>query len=124
MRVLILYTELAGYVIGNINLFLKNNPSAELSIIHYPVNPEAPFKIQNLPRTSLLEYNESNKVKIRDLLIEFKPEIVLCSGWGNKFYLELMKIVPLNSKKVVCFDNKWKSTFKQNILVFFPTYFQ
>ena len=25
LRVLILYTELAGYVIGNINLFLKNN---------------------------------------------------------------------------------------------------
>ena len=123
MRVLILYTELAGYVIGNINLFLKNNPSAELSIIHYPVNPEAPFKIENIPRTSLLEYNESNKVKIRDLLIEFKPEIVLCSGWGNKFYLELMKIVPLNSKKVVCFDNKWKSTLKQNILVFFSRFF-
>ena len=86
MRVLILYTELAGYVIGNINLFLKNNPSAELSIIHYPVNPEAPFKIQNLPRTSLLEYNESNKVKIRDLLIEFKPEIYFQKKYIGFFF--------------------------------------
>jgi glycosyltransferase involved in cell wall biosynthesis len=123
LRVLILYTELAGYVLGNINLFLKNNPTAELALIHYPVNPEAPFKIDDLPRTTLLEYNQLNQVKILDLVLEFKPDLVLCSGWGNKFYLKLMDIVPDYSKKVVCFDNKWKSTFKQYILVFFSKFF-
>ena len=123
MRVLILYTELAGYVLGNINLFLKNNPTAELTLIHYPVNPEAPFRIDDLPRTTLIEYNQSNQTKIRDKVIELKPEIVLCSGWGNKYYLKLLDFVPQNAKRVVCFDNKWKSTFKQHVLVLLSRFF-
>ena len=90
MRVLILYTELAGYFIGNINLFLKNNPSAELCIIHYPVNPEAPFKIQNLPRTSLLEYNELNKVKIIDMVSD-KYDCVIFLYIKNYFVVTLKK---------------------------------
>lgn len=123
MNVLILYTELAGYVLGNIKLFLKENPNANLMLVHYPVNPEAPFAIEDLPRTKLIEFNHENQQKIKSLLLEFNVEIVLCSGWGNRFYLQLMDLVPKHAKKVVCFDNKWKSSIKQLTLVMLSRFY-
>jgi glycosyltransferase involved in cell wall biosynthesis len=57
------------------------------------------------------------------MIENFSPDIVLCSGWGNKFYLELMDIIPASVKKVVCFDNKWKSSLKQNILVLISRFY-
>ncbi len=123
MNVLILYTELAGYVLGNINLFLVNNPEANLILVHYPVNPEAPFKIESLPRTQLIEFSIENEDIIKSRVEKFSPDIVLCSGWGNKFYLQIMDLIPATAKKVVCFDNKWKSSLKQNILVLISKFY-
>jgi glycosyltransferase involved in cell wall biosynthesis len=123
LNVLILYTELAGYVLGNINLFLRQNPNASLMLVHYPVNPEAPFNIEDLPRTKLIEFNQENKDSIKLSLSEFNVDLLLCSGWGNKFYLEIVDLVPNNAKKVVCFDNKWKSSIKQHILVLLSRFY-
>lgn len=114
---------MAGYVLGNIGLFLKENSNANLILVHYPVNPEAPFKIDSLPRTELIEFNFRNQPQIKSMVENFSPDIVLCSGWGNKFYLELMDIIPASAKKVVCFDNKWKSSLKQNILVLISRFY-
>ena len=117
MRVLILYTELAGYVLGNIKRFICANQGAEVLLVHYPVNDEAPFDLAAHNNTRFLVYNLSAHGHILDEVVKFNPEVILCSGWGNKFYLDIVKRADKKIKKVLCFDNQWKGTLKQRILV-------
>lgn len=116
MRVLILYTELAGYVLGNIKRFICANPGAEILLVHYPVNSEAPFDLDSYNNTRFVVYDLSKQDDLRREVAEFNPEVILCSGWGNKFYLEIVKQVDQKVKKVLCFDNQWKGTLKQRLL--------
>lgn len=113
LRVLILYTELAGYVIGNIRRFLNQNPSSQFLVVHYPVNPEAPFNFSEVDNCTFVVF-DSNTL---DKTIEnFNADVVLCSGWSNKSYLQSVKKLDSKVKKVICFDNQWKGTWKQRIL--------
>lgn len=116
MRVLILYTELAGYVIGNIRRFLQLNPQAELLLVHYPVNAEAPFNFDFPSGFKSVVYNINDAQNIQKVIFEFKPEVVLCSGWSNKQYINWVKQLNGGAKKVICFDNQWKGNIKQQIL--------
>lgn len=116
MRVLILYTELAGYVIGNIKRFNILHPDAEILLIHYPVNPEAPFNMNELPQGKTLVYKTESIELISEAIEKFKPNTVLCSGWSNKNYLSWVRRLDTRVKKIICFDNQWKGTFKQRVL--------
>ncbi len=117
MRVLILYTELAGYVLGNINRYLQSYKDARVLIVHYPVNPEAPFNFNRFERITFIDISKNSRENILKAINEFNPATVLCSGWANTFYLEITKKLPANVKKVVCLDNQWKGSLKQRILV-------
>ncbi len=117
MRVLILYTELAGYVLGNINRFLKSYPQAEVLILHYPVNPEAPFNFNAFERITFVDISQISRDEALRKALDFKPEALLCSGWANKFYLQIVSKLESSVKKVICLDNQWKGSLKQWILV-------
>jgi glycosyltransferase involved in cell wall biosynthesis len=117
LRVLILYTELAGYVLANINRFISLNPEAEVLLVHYPVNPEAPFDLSASNHIKFIDVKTSARGKIRDEVSKFNPEVVLCSGWGNKLYLHIVKSLPAHVKKVVCFDNQWTGKIRQRVLL-------
>jgi glycosyltransferase involved in cell wall biosynthesis len=113
LRVLILYTELAGYVIGNIRRFLNQNPDSQFLVIHYPVNPEAPFNFSEVNNCDFVEFNQNT---IQSTVSKFEANVVLCSGWSNKTYLHLVKQMDHKTKKVICFDNQWKGNLKQSLL--------
>jgi glycosyltransferase involved in cell wall biosynthesis len=116
LRVLILYTELAGYVLGNIKRFLTVNNGAEIMIVHYPINSEAPFNFSSFGNARFLVYSEENSVQIEKEILSFDAHAVLCSGWGNKNYIKWVKQLDKSVKKVICFDNQWRGILKQRIL--------
>jgi len=116
LRVLILYTELAGYVLGNIKRFLTVNNGAEIMIVHYPINSEAPFNFSTIGNARFLVYSNENSVQIENEILSFKPNVVLCSGWGNKNYIKWVKQLDTSVKKVICFDNQWRGILKQKVL--------
>lgn len=124
MRVLILYTELAGYVLGNINRFLDEHRDSNVLLIHYPINSEAPFQFKAPDASEFIEYSVNSEESIQNRINLFNPEIILCSGWSNKFYLKVVKSFKSNQvKKVICFDNQWKGTLKQRILVLISRFY-
>lgn len=124
MRVLILYTELAGYVLGNINRFLDEHSDSNVLLVHYPINSEAPFQFKAPVASEFIEYSINSEVIIQNRINLFNPEIILCSGWNNKFYLNIVKSFKSNQvKKVICFDNQWKGTLKQRILVLISRFY-
>lgn len=116
MKILILYTEIAGYVLACVREFIALYPEVEVHIVRYPINKEAPFEIARVG--GLTEYDRQSFD--RDSLIKFTealhPQIVLCSGWVDKDYLATIKHLGSHIHKVMVLDNHWTGSIKQRIL--------
>jgi glycosyltransferase involved in cell wall biosynthesis len=103
MKILILYRELAGYTVECLNKLAIQH---ELLVVHYPINKEAPFDFQFHNSIQLVSKSE---VSLK-LLHDFNPNFVLCSGWGDKEYLEWLK--ELNRPTALAFDTTWNQSIK------------
>ncbi|MDI1235318.1 MAG: glycosyltransferase [bacterium] len=116
LRVLILYTELAGYFIACVKHLLLRQNDIKILLIHYPVNREAPFAFNLSNNLVSIQYSEDSEVKIANQISDFSPQVILCSGWSNKFYLNVIKKYKSTSKNVVFIDNQWLGSPKQYAL--------
>jgi glycosyltransferase involved in cell wall biosynthesis len=113
MKAIILYTELADYAYQCFRRHLELNPNDELHVIHYPVNPEAPFSFK--PRQNLHLYLKPHfeTADIWDLFELVKPDVVVCSGWNDGFYNKFVKNAKNRVPVVLGFDNTFRYTIKQ-----------
>jgi glycosyltransferase involved in cell wall biosynthesis len=115
MRILFLYTELADYTLACLRL-LKDS-GTEIFVIHYPVNPEAPFRLQMdgigrfISVKSFADYSA-----LRNELDNFNADCIVCSGWINKWYLKYCRQRRKNTNCILTLDNHWNGSLKQKIL--------
>lgn len=116
LRVLILYTELAGYFIACVKHLLFQQKDIKILLIHYPVNQEAPFTFDLSNNLVSIQYSKDAESKIKSEIEQFSPQLILCSGWGNQFYLSVIKKYRTVSKNVVFIDNQWLGSVKQYVL--------
>lgn len=110
MRILVLYRELAGYTVECLNKLAAEH---ELLVVHYPINKEAPFNFQFHFNIELLIKTELSFTRIS----EFNPSFILCSGWGDKLYIEWVK--NLNMPTALAFDTIWQSSLKFSVGSFY-----
>lgn len=103
MKLLILYRELAGYTVECLNKLAEIH---ELLVVHYPINKEAPFNFEFNAAIQLASKLEITPTKIS----EFNPDFILCSGWGDKQYIEWVKA--LNKPAALAFDTIWQGNLK------------
>ncbi|MEA2041912.1 MAG: glycosyltransferase [Bacteroidota bacterium] len=111
-KILFLYSELAGYTVNCVNHYIESNPGNEIHIIRWPLNKEAPFKFLFKKNVFLKEKTEVN---ILDYVSKIKPNIIICSGWFDKEYLQVIKQVYKTITTVLMFDNYWEGSLKQKI---------
>ncbi len=111
-KIIFLYTELAGYFLSCINeLLLKSE--AEIHIIRWPVNSEAPFHFEFTEKIRVYNRHELDGNKLISLVNEIKPDIIYCSGWVDKGYLKVCRSYRSHVPVIVGFDNQWQGTIKQ-----------
>jgi glycosyltransferase involved in cell wall biosynthesis len=117
MRIAILYTELADYTIACLRALKQQAPEAEILVIHFPVNPEAPFRFNLGGIGEFVCLNDFPAYsQFRAKLEAFRPEKILCCGWISKWYI---RFCTAWSKKAVCvlaLDNHWYNSPKQQLL--------
>ena len=85
-------------------------------VVKYPVDAIAPFEL-NL-ENKFITYYDRNHFNDDQLLLFVKsinPDIILCSGWIDKGYLNVCKWYKGKIKTLLKFDNPWRNTAKQNI---------
>ncbi|HMT30352.1 MAG TPA: glycosyltransferase [Bacteroidia bacterium] len=114
-KIIFLYTELAGYMLACMKK-LAADRGVEVHVVIYPVNSIAPFQF-SLEGKNLFFY-ERQKYSDQDLLklcTEIGPDIIFCSGWIDKGYLNICNHYLGKVKTVMTLDNPWRSTLKQNI---------
>ena len=115
MKILVLFTELAEYVLACLNE-LAEVSGAEVHVIRYPVNREAPFQFTGLhPRVVLHDRSLFAENELVDVAYKLSPQLVMVSGWKDKGYLKVAKAFHGKVPTVLLFDNKWKGGLKQNL---------
>ena len=103
MKILILYRELAGYTVECLNKLAIQH---ELLVVHYPINPEAPFHFQI---NSAIQLASKSEIDLNTISL-FNPTFVLCSGWSDSKYIEWIKT--LNKPAALAFDTIWQNNLK------------
>ena len=110
--IVFLYSELAGYFIGCLTA-LREEYSGEIIVIHWPVNPEAPFEF-DFPEG--IQFVEKHSVPdLTDFVKSTNPETIVSAGWMDKEYLEVCKSNKGIAKTVLAMDNHWTGSLKQRI---------
>jgi glycosyltransferase involved in cell wall biosynthesis len=111
MKILVLYEELALYLINGFNVLAQKN-NCEILIISKKVNSVAPFKFENIHKNITIKEREAfSESDLLTLATNFKPDFVFLGGWIHKPYLQIVK--SLKQKTVLAFDNQWRGTLRQ-----------
>jgi glycosyltransferase involved in cell wall biosynthesis len=117
MKILFLYTELAEYTLACIKALKYSSVSPEVLVIHYPVNPEAPFKFDfSLAGRFISLEQMPNYSMLKKEVDSFSPDKIVVSGWANKNYLRICRYYRSKAHCILTMDNHWKGSIKQHIL--------
>jgi len=110
-KVLILYSELAGYTVNCFNQFVIDNENSEIHVIRWSLNMEAPF-VFSFEENIIVQ--DKNEIDISTYIDKITPSVIICSGWFDKEYLAAIKKYK-NIPSVLMFDNYWENSLKQKI---------
>jgi glycosyltransferase involved in cell wall biosynthesis len=120
MNVLFLYTELADYFIACCNELAK---SANVHIVRWPVNKEAPFRFHFSSGIKVYEKNEYTRKQLGALIKQIGPDIIVCSGWIDKDYLNVVKPWYGKTPTVLTCDTHWNGSPRQLLATLLSRFF-
>ncbi len=112
IKILFLYTELAGYLMSCIQELVDRK--VDVHVLRYPVNSEAPFKF-NIPKGVQLHERAHHQGTLIKFVDDLKPDAILCSGWIDKEYLAVCKSWRGRIPTILLLDNQWSGSLKQRI---------
>jgi len=114
-RIIFLYSELANYFLVCIDE-LRQKINCKIHIIHWPINSEAPFKL-DLQIENVIFYDRKNYdlSKLQNLIHEIDPHLIYCSGWIDNDYTQIAKKYRSRIPVVSGLDTQWNGSFKQQI---------
>ncbi len=112
MKILFLYTELAEYVIKSCEALAKD---AEVHIIRWPVNKEAPFEFEFPAALTVYNKADYSPTSLKSLVDSISPDLLVCSGWIDKDYLKVVKSRKGQIPTVLALDTHWAGTLKQQL---------
>ena len=115
-KIAVLYSNLSGYSAA-CQRALKERAGAELLVVHWPVVAEAPFSEEVYGhidhRYSRDQYNATG---IMTLVNDFKPDLLIISGWMDKAYLKAARHQKQKGVPVVAgSDTQWTGRLRQRV---------
>lgn len=114
MRLLVLYTEMAGYFYSCLEHLVLNH-EAEVFLVNWPVNKVAPFIFREHPKIISVEKAQfKNRKELLEKCVQFDPDIIYTAGWMDKDYLHVSRHFKRRDKPVILgSDTRWRGTWRQ-----------
>ena len=119
-KIAFLYSEVAGYFLSAAGELSKQ---ADVIIIRWPVNQEAPFDFARYDGLSIEVKSDFDRSSLTKRIQNFQPDILVCSGWMDKDYLHVVKQMPSSVKRVLTLDNHWTGSWKQRLATLISPFF-
>lgn len=114
---MVLYAELAQYMVSALNKLQENHP-VEIYVVGWDVNPDAPFSFKIDDRIYLRFRSQFEGQVLAKYVNRATPDLILCSGWMDKGYLQVCKKWRKRIPVVGIMDNHWNGSFKQQLARF------
>lgn len=115
MKVLVLYSEIAGYFVSCIKRFAELH-DAEVHVVRWPINAEAPFRFSDHPRIFYYERKDFDTAGLLQLAHSIQPDALYISGWIDKPYLKVARaFFKLGKPVIAAFDTQWRGDFRQRL---------
>lgn len=115
MKVLVLYSEIAGYFIACVRRYVQLH-GGTVHIVRWPINPEAPFKFPDEPGIVYHERSAYNAAGLLQLAREINPDALYVSGWIDKSYLKVARhFFKMGKPVIAAFDTQWRGDLRQRI---------
>lgn len=111
MKILFLYSELAGYTVDCLNSYVKYSED-DIYVVRYKVDAEAPFQFKFEKN---IEIVEKTSIDLLTYVENLKPDLIICSGWFDKDYIKIVSHFKDKSTTVLMFDNYWEGTLRQYV---------
>lgn len=114
MRILILYSELAGYNLPCFQALAAKG--AEIHLIRWPVNAEAPFSFEDLPEVNFYAREDFDTEQLLALADQIQPEAMYVAGWMDKGYTAVARQWRAKGIPIICaLDNHWRGDIRQRL---------
>lgn len=111
--VLVLYTELAPYVLACLNAFVEQ-AGADVHLVRWPVNREAPFELTFHPHITVHDRQAFTDEGLVAFALRLSPRMVIASGWVDKGYLKACRALrKRGAVTVMSCDTAWHGGWKQ-----------
>lgn len=111
--VLVLYTELAPYVLACLNALVERTGAA-IHLVRWPVNAEAPFALSFHKAITVHDRRKLSDSALLELADRCSPDLVMASGWVDKGYLKVCRaMLKRGVPTVMTFDTAWRGGAKQ-----------
>lgn len=107
---LVLYRELAGYFVNNMN-YLADQHTVHIDIVAYPVKSDAPFQFQWSDKVTLYSRNVCDLSGIQSLIDNNKYDLIFVGGWADADYLQVVK-KNQHIPSLLGFDKQWEGGWK------------
>jgi len=112
-KIAILYSELAEYSLACFRALKETG--TKLMVIHWPINPEAPFNIDLSFADESYSREGLTAADMHQKLVDFDPSLILVSGWMDKGYVQECKFWHAKISVVLTMDNHWFGTWRQRL---------
>jgi glycosyltransferase involved in cell wall biosynthesis len=114
MRLLVLYSEIAGYFLACVEEYARR--FGDVHLVRWPVHKDAPFRFQEIPGVTFYERNDYDYRSLLKLCEELNPDILYVTGWLDPVYLKVAKQFHKRGVPAICtLDNQWKGSFRQRM---------
>lgn len=111
MKILFLYTELAGYFLACVRELVRQGHEAH--IVRWPVNKEAPFEFRFTNGITVYNRTDYDDKQLLALAQTIAPDAVVCSGWIDRDYVKVCNQLRKTAVTILALDNKWQGSLKQ-----------
>lgn len=85
MKIVILYSELAGYTVNCMQTAKGLYPDVELFVFRWPINKEAPFQF-DFTGMNVFEKDNYKGDLLLNKVKDINPDCIMVSGWMDKDY--------------------------------------
>jgi len=117
MKVLVLYTRLAGYFMACMRELSKH--VTEIHIVCKPPDNNAPFNFEYPENVFIHTRTSFTNQSLLRFVETLQPSVITSSGWRDLGYLKVCKLMHGKIPTVLLMDNQWRNSLKQRAFCLF-----